>query len=147
MGHSSPSLLDAEKVGPVDLALLLFDGPVSDEVGDAIADLVHTGTVRVIDLAVVDADEPGEDIDDHSDMLHGTGFHELTDNRLDLLTNEDLQVVKAALPAGKTGLVVVWENTWAASLAEAIRTDGGQLAVFERIPHDAVAAAMAQAQK
>src|SRR4051794_32409230 len=143
MSSSVPSVLDAEDVGPVDVALLLFDGAISDDIGDLISDLVHAGTVRVIDLAVVDADEDtGEDVDDHSDALHGTGFGELADHRLDLLTNEDLQVVKQALPPGKTGLVVVWENTWAASLAAAIRSDNGELAVLERIPHDAVTEAM-----
>jgi hypothetical protein len=146
MGHSSHSLLDADEVGPVDLAVMLFDGPVSDRVGDAIADLVHTGMVRVIDLAVIDADDDSEDVDDHSDLLHGTGFAEIADQRLDLLTNEDLHVVKQALPVGKTGLVVVWENTWAGSLAEAVRSDGAQLAVLERLSHDAVTEAITQAK-
>lgn len=146
MGHPASSLLDADQIGPVDLALLVFDGPVPDDVGDAIVKLVHTGTVRVIDLAVVAADEDtGEDIADHSDELGGSGFLELSDHRLDLITNEDLQVVKEALPAHTTGLVLVWENTWAATIAEAVRSDGGQLAVFERIPHAAVTEAVAQA--
>jgi Family of unknown function (DUF6325) len=143
MGVSSASLLDADQVGPVDLAVLVFDGSVPDEVGDEIAELVHTGTVRVIDLAVVTADaDSTEGVDDSSDTLPGDGFHELTDHRFDLLTNEDLELVKQTLPAGTVGLVVVWENTWAATLAEAIRADGGQVAILERIPHDAVREAM-----
>ena len=49
-------------------------------------------------------------------MKHGgrtETFPELSDPRLDLITNEDLQVVKEALAAHTTGLVVVWENAWA----------------------------------
>jgi hypothetical protein len=36
----------------------------------------------------------------------------------------------------------VWENTWATRVAEAIRGAGGQLVMFERIPHDEVVVAM-----
>ncbi|HEY7008198.1 MAG TPA: DUF6325 family protein [Jatrophihabitantaceae bacterium] len=146
MGALPVSLLDADKIGPVDLAVLVFHGAVPDEVGDEIVDLVHTGTVRVVDLAVVTADaDSSEGVDDSSDALAGSGFGELADQRFDLLTNEDLELVKQMLPEHAVGLVVVWENTWAAKLADAIRADGGRVAQLDRIPHDSVREALAAA--
>lgn len=145
MATQPTSVLDASTVGPVDLAVVVFDGSsVADEVGDAISDVVHSGTVRVIDLALVSAAPDAEVVgaQDLRETLHGTGFDELADTRFDLLTDEDLSAISASLEPGTVALVVVWENTWSARLGDIVRRAGGRLAAFERLPHSEVIAAI-----
>ncbi|MFE3074291.1 hypothetical protein [Streptomyces sp. NPDC059247] len=42
--------------------------------------------------------------------------------------------------------VVVWENTWAARLAEAVSDSNGRLVMLERIPRDTVEQAVSALQ-
>ena len=58
-----------------------------------------------------------------------------------LLASEDVERVGAELEPGSTAGVLVWENTWAAPFASAIRHSGGQLISTGRIPTQALIAA------
>jgi hypothetical protein len=46
------------------------------------------------------------------------------------------------LEPGSSALLLVWENTWAAPLATAIRESGGQLVASGRIPVNAILSAL-----
>ena len=59
-----------------------------------------------------------------------------------LLAEEDLEAAAAVLEPGSSALLLVWENTWAAPLATAIRESGGQLVASGRIPVNAILAAL-----
>jgi hypothetical protein len=59
-----------------------------------------------------------------------------------LLTDEDRQEAGNALAPGTAGAVLMYENRWAAPFAKAVRKAGGQLVAFERIPVQAVLAAL-----
>jgi len=48
----------------------------------------------------------------------------------------------AAIEPGSSAGVVVWENTWAAPFASAVRRSGGQLVASGRIPTQALLAAI-----
>jgi uncharacterized membrane protein len=49
-----PLMFDADTIGPVDVAVIAFDGSeFSDDVAPALADLQSSGTVKVIDMAFV----------------------------------------------------------------------------------------------
>ncbi len=49
-----PVVLEADKMGPVDVAVIAFDGSeFNDEVAPALAELQASGTVKVIDMAFV----------------------------------------------------------------------------------------------
>jgi hypothetical protein len=138
-------VLDADAVGPVDVAVMVFEtGRIDDAVGAAIRDLVETGTVRIIDFAVVRKDSDGDvSLVELDDVESGPTLESLADAQFDLLSEQDLMTIAESLDPGSAALVVVWENTWAAQLAVAVRASGGRLAAFERIPHDAVASAIA----
>ena len=61
-----------------------------------------------------------------------------------LLTEEDVAYAAAALEPNSSAALLVWVDTWATELAEAIRV-ADDLAVEEaRIPHDLAEQAMAQ---
>ncbi len=48
----------------------------------------------------------------------------------------------AAIEPGSTAALLVWENSWAAPFASAVRHAGGQLAASGRIPVQALLAAL-----
>lgn len=54
--------------------------------------------------------------------------------RFDLLSDEDLIGIAGELEADSSALVIVWENSWAARLAAAVRASHGRLISQEKIP-------------
>ena len=59
-----------------------------------------------------------------------------------LLSEDDVTAVAAAIEPGSSAAVLVWENTWAAPFASAVRHSGGQLVASGRIPIQALLAAI-----
>jgi acyl-coenzyme A thioesterase PaaI-like protein len=59
-----------------------------------------------------------------------------------LLSEDDVTAVAEALEPGSTAAVLVWENSWAAPFASAVRQSGGQLVASGRIPIQAMLAAI-----
>ena len=141
---------DASEIGPVDIAVILFEsGEIGDGVAPAIVDLHESGTVRVIDMAFVRRDEDG-----------GVAFVEVEDaeiaaafdridaaDEIDLLSEEEILEIATNLKPGSTALVIVWENTWAGRLASAIRESDGQVVALERIPREDVLNVIAALQE
>jgi hypothetical protein len=104
------------------------------EVAAAVADLVRSMAIRILDAVVI---ERG-----HDDALV---VHELDDaaslealravrERECQLSDHDLALASLALPLGGVGLVVVVEDRWAAPLSTAARRAGGEIIAGERIP-------------
>jgi hypothetical protein len=140
-----PATLSPESVGPVDVAVIRFDGNrFSGDVAPSLADLHDRGVVRIIDLAFVRKEQDGTasyvevedaEVGDVLASVHGEQF--------DLLNEQDLTEIADALEPESSALVIVWENTWAGRLAAAIRDSHGSLVVQERIPRDVVLRAVA----
>lgn len=59
-----------------------------------------------------------------------------------LLAEEDVEAIRAALEPDSYAAILVFENTWAAPFAAAVRRSGGQLVASGRIPIQALAAAL-----
>ena len=60
----------------------------------------------------------------------------------ELLAEEDVEHLAAAMEPGSTAGVLVWENLWAAPFASAARRSGGQLIADGRIPLQAILASI-----
>lgn len=58
------------------------------------------------------------------------------------LAEEDVEHLAAAMDPGSIAAVLVYENTWAAPFASAMRRAGGQLIANGRIPIQALIAAI-----
>ncbi len=139
-----PAALDADSVGPVDVAVILFEGnKFRGDVAPSLAELNDSGTVRIIDFAFVRKETDGSasvieagdaEVADMFDF-HGTQF--------DLLSEEDLIGIADRLGADSSALVIVWENRWAARLAAAVRASDGRLISQDRIPRETVLRAIA----
>ena len=140
-----PTALQADTLGPVDVAVILFEGnKFNGDVAPSIIELVQLGTVRVIDMAFVSKDLDGTTtFIEVEDAEVAEAFGPIHDAQLDLLSDEDLAAAADDLPAGSSALVIVWENTWAGRLAAAIRGSHGQVLALERIPREDVLRAVA----
>ena len=60
----------------------------------------------------------------------------------ELLAEEDIEQLAAAMEPGSTAGVLIWENLWAAPFASAARRSGGQLIANGRIPIQAIIASI-----
>jgi Family of unknown function (DUF6325) len=136
--------LDADSVGPVDVAVILFEGnKFSGDVAPALAELNDSGTVRIIDFAFVRKETDG------SASVVEAGDAEVADlfdfhvTQFDLLSEEDLIGIADGLEAESSALVIVWENRWAARLGAAVRASHGRLISQDRIPREDVLRAIA----
>ncbi|MFC9330416.1 DUF6325 family protein [Kitasatospora sp. NPDC057015] len=135
-----PRGLTADTVGPVDVAVVSFDGNrFNGEVAPALLDLQDSGTVRILDLTFIRKDRDGAvAVVEVTDSEVAAAFARATSDEFDLLSEEDLAAAAAGLPPETSALVVVWENTWAARLAAALRASHGEVLLLERIPRDEV---------
>jgi Family of unknown function (DUF6325) len=135
-----PVVLEADKMGPVDVAVIAFEGSeFNRDVAPALADLQASGTVHVIDMAFVHkaADGTTSIVELADDAVAGV-FEQITDAQIDLLSEADLADLADALSPETSAMVVVWENSWAARFSAAIRASHGRVAMLERIPHENV---------
>lgn len=137
---------DLEESGPVDF--LVVELPTDRATGDAafpyLVDLVDRGIVRVLDLVVVRREQDGsvvaaglEELDDGS-----TGLAVFAGARSGLLGDDDLAEAVDAVEPGRTAVVLVYENAWAAPFATALRRNGAQLVASGRIPVQALLASL-----
>ncbi len=140
-----PTVLDAEAIGPVDVAVIVFDShDFTGDVAPALTELNDSGTVHIIDLAFVrkETDDSVSYVEvEDADVARE--FERLNSDHFDLLSDEDLTEIAGDLEPGTSALVIVWENTWAGRLASAVRASHGRLVAQERIPRDTVVRAIA----
>lgn len=131
-----PVVLEADKIGPVDVAVIAFDGgEFNDDVAPAVAGLQASGTVKVIDMAFVrKAADGSTSIVELADESVAEVFERITDSPVDLLSEADLADLAEALSPETSAVVVVWENSWAARFAAEVRASHGRVATLERIP-------------
>jgi Family of unknown function (DUF6325) len=138
------------RLGPVDFALVSFTGdrPKGDVV-PALKELVDSGTIRILDLVFVEKDSGGGvlavELSELDDDAAGA-FDDLDGEGSELLSDGDLELAAESLEPGTSALLVVWENTWASRLVQALRDADFRLLAHERIPADAVASAVAAGQ-
>lgn len=135
-----------EELGPIDYIVVEFPAGESTFTGEAaeeLALLVAGGTVRVLDLVIVHKNEDGSIDVDEFDDLEDLGLLGAVEATLaEVLAEEDLVHISAAMEPGSTAGVLVWENTWAAPFAVAVRRNGGQLIASGRIPTQALIASL-----
>jgi Family of unknown function (DUF6325) len=135
------------ELGPIDYLVVEWP-PGKQPTGEALpllVDLVDRGLIRILDLAFVRKEEDGtvagldlEDLDlDSNPEL--TVFEGASSG---LLGRDDHDEAGAALEPGSSAALLVYENTWAAPFATALRHSGAQLVANGRIPVNAVIAAL-----
>ena len=137
---------EVDELGPVDWIVVEFPGSrFNGQIAPALLDLVERDLVRVLDLLVLKKDDDGSlEAFELSDLdLGEVGDLRTYEAELAmLLSEEDVTSLGAAIEPGSSAAVLVWENTWAAPFASAVRRSGGQLVASGRIPIQALLAAI-----
>jgi hypothetical protein len=136
-------------IGPVEFLTIAFPGNNFDgRIAPALADLVATGTVRIIDLVFVMKDTDGAISVIEYDDLEGeaTVFASLDGDASELISDDDIAEAAEALEPNTSAIFLLWEDLWAAPFAEAVRAADGIILNGGRIPHEAVLAAIEHAE-
>jgi hypothetical protein len=142
--ETAPSGSDVE-MGPIDYLVIEFPGNrMTGEGWPILVDLVERGIIRILDLGFIRKEEDGSVV--------GLGLQDLGDDGAELtvfegassglLGDDDLAEAANAVEPGCSAGVLVYENTWAAPFAAAMRRSGGELVAFGRIPINALLAAV-----
>jgi Family of unknown function (DUF6325) len=134
-----------EEIGPVDYAVIAFPGnQFRGEIAPAIAELVESGTIRVIDIAFAGKNADGDAVAFELTELDPdvqAGLEKAGVEVGGLLNDDDLLDIAAGLEPNSSAALIVWENVWARKVTQKMRDAGGELVAFERLPHDVVQAA------
>jgi len=140
-----------DEVGPVDYIVVEFPGSkFNGEIAPTLIDLVDREIVRVLDLILIVKEEDGSfDAIELSDLDESEAgeLRRLEAHIAELLSEEDVLALTAAVEPGSTAALLVYENRWAAPFAAAIRHSGGQLVANGRIPIQAIVAALEDDQE
>lgn len=135
-----------DQLGPVDWIVVEFPGnKFNGNIAPALADLVDRQVIRVLDLLMLKKDDAGEleafELSDLDESEIGQ-LRSYESELAMLLSEDDVTAVAAAIEPNSSAAVLVWENTWAAPFASAVRQSGGQLVASGRIPVQALLAAL-----
>ena len=137
---------DLDSLGPVDYIVVEFPAGASNftgEMAQELVRLVEAGTIRLIDVLILTKDADGSveamelsDLDDLGEL------QALEAKLAELLAEEDVVHLAAAMEPGSTAGVLIWENLWAAGFGSAARRSGGRLIANGRIPIQAIIASI-----
>ena len=141
--------LAEEAVGPIDyLAIELPSARMRGEGLAAIVDLVDRGIIRVLDLRAVTREADGTftavaitDLDNDG-TLDLAVFEGVESGMLD---DDDLRQAAELIEPGKVVALLLYENTWASKVADAVAEQNGEVLVYERIPRAAIEELVAEA--
>jgi hypothetical protein len=135
-----------DQLGPVDYVVVEFPAGASNftgEMAEELVRLVNSGTIRLIDVLILTKNEDGTvDAMELSDLDELGELQALEAQLAELLAEDDVENLAAAMDPGSTAGVLIWENLWAAPFAAAARRSGGQLIATGRIPIQAIIASI-----
>ena len=135
-----------DELGPVDYVIVEFPAGAANFTGEMAKELialVDKGIIRVIDLIILVKDGDGSiDAIELEDIEELGELRTLEAELAELLAEEDVVNLAAAMDPGSTAGVIVYENLWAAPFGSAARRAGGQLIANGRIPTQAILAAL-----
>ena len=135
-----------DELGPVDYIVVEFPAGASNFTGEMAKELlalVDSGTIRVIDILILTKSEDGTiEAKEFSDVGELGELQALEAQLAELLAEDDVVHLAAAMEPGSTAGVLIWENLWAAPFASAVRRSGGQLVANGRIPVQALLAVL-----
>ena len=137
---------DLDSLGPVDYIVVEFPAGASTftgEMADELIALVEAGTIRIIDVLILTKNDDGTvDATELSEIEQLGPLQAVEAQLAELLAEEDVVHLAAAMDPGSTAGVLIWENLWAAPFASAARRSGGQLIANGRIPIQAIIASI-----
>ena len=134
-----------EQMGPIDWLLIEFNQPLTGAAAPPLLDLVDRGLIRILDIMFIRKLSDGSvQAVEISDLPADEAVHvEIFDGAATgILGEEDLAAAGEALEVDTRAVLLVYENTWAAPFAVAVREAGGFLVDNGRIPVQSIIAAL-----
>ncbi|HEV7950007.1 MAG TPA: DUF6325 family protein [Glaciihabitans sp.] len=122
--------------GPVELYVIGFstERPGTGVV-DAIADLVQSETVMLLDLVFARRSQDGElTIIELDELTAEYGLPELNSDELGLIGEEDINELTDTIEPGASAALLIVEHAWAREFAEAVFRADGRVVDTLRIP-------------
>jgi uncharacterized membrane protein len=137
--------------GPVEYMVLAFPGnQFRGEIAPELGRLVESGTINLLDLAFIHKDAAGDvtilEVEQEPDAVF-QAFEALAAGEGGIISDDDMREIGAKLDPDSSALIAVWEDLWAARFAAAVRDAGGVLVDLQRLPAEAVEAAVAWQQE
>lgn len=134
--------------GPIEMLVVKFPGnQFTGDILPALAELVESETILIVDLLFLHKDAAGQvtllefsDLDPDLFNLWDPLITDITP----LLNDDDAYALAAGLENDSSAGVMLFENTWAARFAEAVRNAQGEVVVNERIPRVVVEELLAE---
>jgi hypothetical protein len=134
--------------GPIEMLVVKFPGnQFRGEIAPALAELVETGTIRVIDLVFIKKDADGTltsielaDLDPEAAADYAPAVEDVSG----LLSEDDIRELGALLDDNSSAGLLLFENTWATRFADAVRNAKGEVLLSERIPRAVIEAVLAE---
>jgi hypothetical protein len=127
-----------EESGPIDFMLIEFHGKeINGELVPPLLDLVDRRLIRILDALMIikRADGSFESLTSQDlDTSHVGDLGALAGASSGLFGEEDAKAAASVLEPDTAGLLILYENAWAAPFAVAARKAGGQMIAGGRIP-------------
>jgi hypothetical protein len=130
------------EIGPVEYMIVAFPGnKFTGQIAPELAELVESGTIRIIDLTVVVKDADGNAVG--MELLEldpevQEAFEKMNVEITGLLGEDDIALAADALEPNSSAALLVWEDLWAAKLAQALRDADGVLIQRQVVPHEVI---------
>jgi hypothetical protein len=136
---------EIREMGPIDWMLIEFGQPLTGKAAPPLIELVERGLIRILDImfvrklsdgsvqAIEISDLPGDEAG-HVEVFDGLATG--------IMGEDDLAAAGDALEVDTRAIMLVFENTWAAPFAIAVREAGGVMVDQGRIPVQAIVAAL-----
>ena len=131
-------------IGPVEYMILGFpDNKFTGRIVPELAKLLDGGMVRLIDLTFITKDADGEvTVVEYDAVEELAAFAGLDAEVGGILTDDDIAHAALSLEPNASAALLIWEDTWAAPFAEAVRDANGVILEGARIPHEVIQTAM-----
>jgi hypothetical protein len=127
-------------IGPVEYLILGFPGNnFTGEIVPELAKLIDSGLVRIIDLTFISKDAAGEvEVVDYDAVEELAAFAGLEGEVGGILRDEDIAYAAMSLEPNSSAALLIWEDTWAAPFAAAVRKANGVILEGARIPREII---------
>ncbi|MFI9104085.1 DUF6325 family protein [Streptomyces fildesensis] len=137
-------------IGPVEYLVVAFPGSrFTGRIAPALADIVASRTVRILDITFVRRAADGtiecvelQDLDP-DDLV---AYDPVEGTLAGLFNDADIQALAQSVPPGSSAALIVWEDLWAVPLTDAVRGAGGITVAHEQIPAEIAERALAEAR-
>lgn len=127
-------------LGPVEYVILGFSGnKFTGEIVPELAKLIDSGTIRILDATFVTKDHDGNvGVVEYDAVEELAAFAGLDGEVGGIISDEDVAYAAESLERNSSAALLIWEDTWAAPFAEAVRHADGVILEGARIPRDVI---------